>query len=82
MLAVATRGLEEGEGMSLVRSGKMELGVVLDLAKWQEVKDVPRKGRIVGKSRNVKQLAQGRGGKDQDEQWRAAWIVLQAMGSS
>lgn len=28
----------------------MELGAVLDLVKWQEVKDIPSKGKVVSKN--------------------------------
>lgn len=32
------------------RSGNTELGAVLDLAKWPEVKDIPSKGKVVSKN--------------------------------
>lgn len=40
------------------------LGVVLDLAKWQEVKDIPSKGQVVSKNRRSRR-----------QPGSAAWLV-------
>lgn len=44
------------------------LGVVLDLAKWQEVKDIPSKGQVVSKN-----------GRSRRQPGSAAWLVKGRM---